>query len=89
MPEGAEAAPSRQLQDHCQGEHQGEPDTSGARCRACVGGGVRAGAPRRLSRGNGGVWALGTPELWRALDETVLQFWGTLDSSPSPAIGPS
>lgn len=88
MPEGAEAAPSRQLQDHCQGEHQGEPDTSGARCGACAGGSIRAGAPCSLSGAWGG-WALGTPELWRALDEAALQCWGTLDSSPSPAISPS
>lgn len=29
------AASSRQLQDHCQGKHQGEPDASGARSRTC------------------------------------------------------
>lgn len=54
MPDGVEGAPSRQLQDHCQGEHQGEPDASGARRGTCAGGSVRAGAPRRLSRGHGG-----------------------------------
>lgn len=30
-----EAASSRELQDHCQGKHQGEPDTSEAGCRTC------------------------------------------------------
>lgn len=30
-----EVASSRQLQDHCQGKHQGEPDASGARSRTC------------------------------------------------------
>lgn len=30
-----EAASSRELQDHCQGKHQGEPDASGARSRTC------------------------------------------------------
>ena len=28
-----EAASSRELQDHCQGKHQGEPDASGAGSR--------------------------------------------------------
>lgn len=38
------AEPSRQLQDHCQGEHQGEPDASRARsgtCGGAAGSGVR------------------------------------------------
>lgn len=30
-----EAASSRELQDHCQGKHQGEPDASEARSRTC------------------------------------------------------
>lgn len=30
-----EVASSRELQDHCQGEHQGEPDTSEDRSRTC------------------------------------------------------
>lgn len=34
---GAGAEPSRQLQNHCQGEHQGEPDASRARRGTCAG----------------------------------------------------
>lgn len=30
-----ETASSRELQDHCQGKHQGEPDAIGAGSRTC------------------------------------------------------
>lgn len=44
-----EAASSRELQDHCQGKHQGEPDTSKARSRTCEGrGSVTAAACLRI-----------------------------------------
>lgn len=32
---GRRAASSRELQGHCQGKHQGEPDASGAGSRTC------------------------------------------------------
>lgn len=85
VPDGVEAVPSRQLQNHCQGEHQGEPDASGARRGTCAGGGVRAGAPHRLSRGRGWVWALGTTELRRAPDES-LHFSAGVRWIPAPAL---
>ena len=45
--------PSRQLQGHCQGEHQGQPDASGARCGTCAGAASEWG-PHAASLG--GVW---------------------------------
>lgn len=50
------AKPSRQLQDHCQGEHQDEPDTSRARGGTCAGHREQVRARRRPAALSDGAW---------------------------------
>lgn len=86
---GAAAGPSRQLQDHCQGEHQGEPDASRARSGTYVraaGSGVRVRAADPDGRGRNGSRMA---ELQRGPSRVWIQPRDALGSNPSSATCPT
>lgn len=89
---GAGAEPSRQLQDHCQGEHQGEPDTSRARSGTCARAGSRIRARRPTMSLSGELGGCGTREQQSfrgPSKKSGLHCQGALGPHPSSATSPT